>query len=110
MTLEDFALDGKDLATREAKVSLGGSYISAGGDEFMFDGKAWVGLLTDDAPREARAILLRCRRNPMNPAYGHTGCVSVVLAGHAVACKSIDPAGGRGNACLAVEGAHPPTE
>ena len=62
-TLEDFALDGKDLATREAKVSLGGSYISAGGDEFMFDGKAWVGLLTDDAPRETRAILLRCRRN-----------------------------------------------
>ncbi len=26
MTLEDFALDGKDPATREAKVSLGGSY------------------------------------------------------------------------------------
>jgi hypothetical protein len=110
MTLEDFALDGKDLATHEAKVLLGGSYISAGGNEFMFDGKVWVGLLTDDAPREARAILLRCRGHPMNPAYGHTGCISVVLAGHAVACRSIDPAGGRGNACLVVEGAHPPTE
>jgi uncharacterized protein YecT (DUF1311 family) len=111
ISLETFLLDGKDLAAREAKVSLSGVLVREGNVDVLYADAAamWtathypnrgnqleVPLLTDDASRDFRQYLLRCQSNP-------GGC-SVTVLGHATICKLSNAFGAtRELPCVAAE-------
>jgi hypothetical protein len=120
ISLETFLLDGKDLAARAAKVSLQGAYLQEGNIGMFFTNQVAimkvtqapqigrneprVPLLTDDATRESRQYLLRCRSNP---AAAQVGCPITIL-GHATMCTATGPLGvGQELPCVAVDEARP---
>lgn len=111
--VREFLLDGRELATRSARISLVGVYLPVGPLELMFgspgdaiqfanggslDAPA-VSLLTGDATREFRAQALNCRSSPATP---YTGCSARIL-GVASMCTLTNPFGVRREvACVAV--------
>jgi hypothetical protein len=106
ISVEAFALDGRDLASSQTKVLLSGSYIvEPGGAEFIGDENIRIGVLSDDAPREARSALVDCQRGIMDALFGLRGCRGMVIAGHAVACKLTSITGWHSPYCLSVENA-----
>lgn len=91
ISVEAFALDGKDLAAKVAKVSISGAYLGSDNSSFLFSDvrsvilatrypnlgdQPKVPLLTDNATREFRKRLLDCRSNP---ASTQVGCPVIVL-------------------------------
>ncbi len=112
VSVEGFALDGKELAAKRAKLAINGYYIRVGDSDFLYVNKLAVGmatrqnrqqpnvvLLTDDASREFRQLLLTCRSNPGNMF----GCPVTVL-GRATICALSNAFGGhREEPCVAVE-------
>jgi len=96
LTFEDFVLDGTELATSDAKVSIKGVYVKQGEIEMLFPSTlavlmaqqtlktdTGIGLLTGDAARSIRKHFLDCRNNFV--AAGG-GCQVTVL-GHATMCE-----------------------
>lgn len=113
ISVEQFVLDGKDLAVAAAKVALGGVYLREGNLDVLYanvrsvmlarggPNQPKVMLLTDDASRQFRQHLLTCQSNP---AGAQMGC-SVAFLGHATTCKLSNAFGGtRESPCVAVEG------
>jgi hypothetical protein len=113
ISVETFVLDGKDLASNAAKVSLGGVYIREGNLDVLYaDMRALmmvtqqrlnqpnVPLLTDNASREFRQHLLTCQSNP---ASAQMGC-SVTVLGGVTSCRLSNALGAsREEPCVAVE-------
>jgi hypothetical protein len=113
ISVEAFVLDGKDLATSAAKVSLSGVYIRQGNLDVLYANvqaamiansrglhQPNVPLLTDDASREFRHHLLMCQSNP---ASAEMGC-SVTVLGRVATCKLSNAFGAtREEPCVAVE-------
>lgn len=112
--VRDFVLDGKELASRSAKVSLSGVYMPVDNLEVLFstrvdaiqfaNGHAQsmpiVHLLTANATRSFRSELLNCRTNP---AAAQIGCV-VRLLGVATTCVLTNSFGRREEVpCLSVD-------
>lgn len=112
ITVETFVLDGRDLASKAAKVSLSAVYVREGKLEVLYaDTRAVmmaqerlyqpnVPLLTDDASRDFRQYLLRCQSNP---GSAQMGCPVTVL-GRATMCTLSNAFGGtRAQPCVTVE-------
>lgn len=114
ITVRDFVLDGRDLATQQAKRSLSGVYLSASNLELLFgtDGDAvqfsrglnrnspMVPLLTEGSSRVFRSQLLDCRSKP---AAATVGCRIHVL-GTVTFCAISGPLGERRDVpCVAVD-------
>ncbi len=114
ITVRDFILDGRDLASRSAKVSLVGVYLPAGNLDLLFSTNVdaiqfangdipnipVVHLLTANASRTFRSQLLNCRSNP---ATAYVGC-PVRILGTATMCVLTAPLGGRREVpCVSVE-------
>jgi hypothetical protein len=113
ISVEAFVLDGKDLATSAAKVSLRGVYIRQGNLDVLYANvqaamiansrglhQPNVPLLTDHASREFRLHLLKCQSNP---ASAEMGCPVTVL-GRVITCKLSNAYGAtREEPCVAVE-------
>jgi hypothetical protein len=82
ISVQTFALDGKDLAAKAAKVSLAGIYVREGNVDVLYSdslalyqgrrsgNSIEVTMLTDHAPREFRQRLLTCQSNPGCPQMG----------------------------------------
>jgi hypothetical protein len=98
ISVEAFLLDGKDLATKSAKISLSGAYLGDDNISFLFSNarsvilatkypnlgdQPKVPLLTENATREFRKRLLECRSNP---ASAQVGCLITVI-GRATMCR-----------------------
>jgi TPR repeat protein len=90
ITVEDFILDGKELAAANAKVSVKGAYAKWGENEMIFpSGTAvytaketlsmdtGIGVLTDDATRNVRKYILDC---VTTGAAAQFGCPMTVFA------------------------------
>lgn len=90
ITIEDFILDGKELAAAGAKVSIKGTYAKWGENEMLFpsgvaayraketfsiDGA--IGVLSNDATRSVRKYLLDCMTTG---AAAQLGCPLRVFA------------------------------
>lgn len=97
ISVETFALDGKELAGRAAKISISGVYLGDDHTSFIFsDARAVilatrypnlgeqpkVPLLVENASREFRKRLLGCRSNP---GSAQVGC-PVTVIGRATMC------------------------
>lgn len=112
ITVETFALDGKDLAAKAAKVLLRGAYVRTGNLDLLYANtkavmttKSYgqqqpnVSLLTEDAAREFRQRLLDCRSNPATAQFG----CSVTVIGHVTTCTLTNAFGARREEpCVAV--------
>ena len=113
ITVESFVLDGRDLASKATKVSLGGVYIRRGNLDVLYANvqaamiansrglhQPNVPLLIDYASREFRQHLLTCQSNP---ASAEMGCPVTVLGG-VTTCKLSNAFGAtREEPCVAVE-------
>jgi hypothetical protein len=113
ISVETFLLDGGDLAAKAAKVSISGTYIREGNLSVLYADRRTammaarglhqqsnVLLLTDDASREFRQVLLTCQSNP---ASAQVGC-PVTILGRATKCQLSNAFGGtRDESCVAVE-------
>ena len=95
ITVQDFILDGKELAAADAKVSIKGTYAKWGENEMLFPSAAAVytakqslstdggiGVLSDEATRTVRKYLLEC---VTNGAAAQFGCPLTVF-GRATMC------------------------
>jgi hypothetical protein len=111
---DDFALDGKDLAASSARVSVQGIYIRPGEIETLFPSllsiamarqslgaNAGIVLLTTDATRSARKLLLNCQNNPVG---AQIGC-PLTIRGRASMCTKTTLVGSTEVPCLIVEDA-----
>ena len=120
INVEDFVLDGADLARQGSRLSMQGAYLSAGNVGLLYADRVsliratqlgsvgqnfpTVPLLTDDATRSFRQFLLQCQ---MNPAAAQVGC-TVAITGAATICKLTSPLGvERELPCLAVDDGRP---
>ena len=113
ISIETFLLDGGDLTATAAKVSISGVYVREGNLSVLYAdrGSAMMAsrgrtqqpkvlLLTDNASREFRQVLLMCQSNPAN-AQG--GCPITIL-GRAEKCQYSNAFGAtRDESCIAVE-------
>jgi len=112
MSIETFLLDGGDLAAKAAKVSISGAYIREGNLSVLYADRGTamkatrghrqpnVLLLTDEASREFRQVLLTCQSNP---ASATVGC-PVTILGQATKCQLSNAFGAtRGEWCITVE-------
>ena len=113
ISIEAFMLDAKSLAASQARVSLVGAYVPDGNFEWFFARQTDVlqatagaanipkiPLLTEDAKREFRQFLLRCKSSP---GASEMGCLTVIT-GHVSLCSLSGPLGnGRGIPCVTVE-------
>ena len=116
ISFDTFALDAKSLAAAEARISMRGAYVPDGNFEWLFPGQAEamqaslypaqaqnitrIPLLTEDASRDFRGFLLKCKSIP---GADRTGCLTVVT-GHASMCEITGPLGAsRKLPCLIVE-------
>lgn len=113
ISVRDFILDGRGLASRSARLSVNGVYMPAGNLEMLLatrvdaiqfargdlpNGLA-IHLLTENAAREFRGQLLSCRSNP---ATTQIGC-PVRILGVATMCVLSSPFGVRQEVpCVAV--------
>ena len=112
-SIETFVLDGRNLASKGAKVSLNGVYMREGNLDILYaDVRAAmldtrqglhqpsVALLTDDAPRDFRQHLLICQSNPMS---AQMGC-SITVLGRVTTCTLSNALGStRQEPCVDVE-------
>jgi|GEM_PF-5500637 len=120
ISVETFMLDGKELSGRSAKVSLRGFYLPAGNIDLLFaDQKSVimvttypdiggnvprVPLLTDDASRDLRQYLLRCKADP---GAAQIGC-PITIIGNVTMCEASGPLGAhRELPCVAVVDGRP---
>jgi hypothetical protein len=116
ISFETFALDAKIMASSQAKVSLRGSYVPDGNMDWFFANRtdvimattngynssniARIPLLTEDATREFRQFLLRCKSNASS---SQLGCPAVIN-GHVTKCSLTGPLGAnRSLPCIVVE-------
>jgi hypothetical protein len=116
ISFDTFALDAKSLAAAEARISMSGAYVPDGNFEWLFPGQgeamqaslypaqgqniAKIPLLTEDASRDFRRFLLKCKSVP---GSDRMGCLTVVT-GHASMCEITGPFGARRKLpCLIVE-------
>jgi hypothetical protein len=113
ISFETFALDAKALAASESRISIAGAYVPDGNFEWLFVDQAAaiqanagapnitrIPLLTEDATREFRQALLRCKSTP---GSDQVGC-STVVSGHVSLCSLTGPlGGGRSLPCIIVE-------
>jgi hypothetical protein len=98
ISVEAFALDGRDLAAKAAKLSISGAYLGSDSISFLFSDarsvilatrypnlgdQPKVPLLTESATRQFRNRLLECRSNP---GTAQIGC-PVTVIGRATMCK-----------------------
>lgn len=96
ITVEAFALDAKSWAAAETRVSVRGAYLPDGNLEWLFPGQteaiqarsgarniSRIPLVTEDASREFRKALLRCKSMPSSD---HIGCRTLVT-GHVSLCS-----------------------
>jgi surface-adhesin protein E len=113
ISVETFELDAKSLAANQSKISLKGVYLSDGNVAWLLPSQvdairalndptaaravSRVPLITDEAGRDLRQQLLRCRANPLAQC-------SVVIRGHVSSCQSTTSLGTQWEmACVAVE-------
>lgn len=113
ITVLDFVLDGKELATRKAMLSLNGVYLPRGNLELLFGTNVdailfsngqnqtppTVYLLTENASRKFRSQLLACRNNP---SAAYVGC-RVHILGSATTCVLSGPFGNQRDSCVSVD-------
>jgi hypothetical protein len=113
ITVETFALDGRDLAAIERDVTLSGVYLREGNFDVLYATREAVMiakqqmlhqpnvlLLTDDASRDFRRTLLRCQSNPVDARFG----CPVAILGRATMCTLTNAFGAsRTEPCVAVE-------
>ena len=116
ISVETFELDAKTLAANQSKISLKGVYLSDGNVAWLLPAQvdairalndpaaaravSKVPLITDDAGRDLRQQLLRCRANPL----AAVAQCSVVIRGHVSTCQSTTSLGAQLEmACVAVE-------
>jgi hypothetical protein len=116
ISFETFALDAKTLAASQGRISMKGAYLPDGNSEWFFSSQteaiqatnspeaarniARIPLLTEDADRGFRQVLLRCKSTP---GSDHLGCPTVVT-GHVSLCTITSPLGNSGNLpCFVVE-------
>lgn len=116
ITFEAFALDAKSWATAQTRISMRGAYLPDGNLEWLFPGQveaiqaranpaiarnvARIPLVTDEASRDFRKILLRCKSTP---GAEQIGC-RTVITGHVSLCALTTPLGANGDIpCLVVE-------
>jgi hypothetical protein len=116
ISFETFALDAKAMASSQAKVSLRGSYVPDGNMDWFFANRtdvimattngynssnvARIPLLTEDATREFRHFLLKCKSNGSS---SQLGCPAVIN-GHVTKCSLTGPLGAnRSLPCIVVE-------
>lgn len=115
ISVETFALDGKELAAKAAKVSISGAYLGGGNISLLFNDtravilatrypnlgeQPKVPLLVDSASREFRKRLLSCRSSP---GSAQVGCPITVL-GRVTMCTFQNELGATRDApCLNVE-------
>jgi hypothetical protein len=115
ISFETFLLDGKDLATRTAKVSLNGAYTREGNVDVLYPdmrvliiahnyqsagNQQRIPLLIDDASRDFRQRLLMCRSNP---ASAQIGCPFTVLGQVTICTLSNGLGAERTSPCISVE-------
>jgi hypothetical protein len=111
--VETLELDAKALAANQSKISLKGVYMSDGNVAWLLPSLvdairamrdpasaravSKVPLVTDDAGRDLRQQLMKCRANPMPQC-------SIVVRGHVSTCQSTTSLGTPLEmACVAVE-------
>jgi hypothetical protein len=112
ISVQNFELDGADLAGRTAKLAVSGAYVREGNLDVLYTdtqaaGMAYGGvrrpkvpLLIDNAPRELRERLQNCRTDLSTTRIG---CAVTVL-GHATRCTVTNAFGTtREEPCLEVE-------
>ena len=114
IAVRDFILDGRELASRSAKVSLVGVYLPAGNLHLLFSNNVdavqfangpvqniqLVHLLTTNASHSFRSQVLACRSNP---SAEYVGC-AVRILGIATMCALTGPLGARQEVpCVSVE-------
>jgi hypothetical protein len=115
ISFETFALDAKSMAAAQAKVFMRGSYVPDGNMEWLFPGQveaiqarnsplgsniARIPLLTEDASRDYRKALLRCKSTP---GADQMGCLTTVT-GHVSVCSMTSGLGvSREVPCIVVE-------
>jgi hypothetical protein len=120
IAFDTFALDAKNLAATQARISVKGAYVPDGNFEWLFasQGEAVqasmspvqarnvprIPLLTEDASREFRKFLLNCKSIP---GADRTGCLTAIT-GHVSMCSVTGPFGGsRTLPCVVVENGRP---
>lgn len=115
ISFETFTLDAKSLAGGQARVTITGSYVPDGNVEWLFasqvdavrarkspagSGITGIPLLTDDASREFRKFLFKCKSRPGSDT---TGCL-VAIVGHVSVCSMTNAISGvRDIPCIIVE-------
>jgi len=115
ISFETFALDAKSMAAAQSRVSMKGSYVPDGNMEWLFPGQveaiqarnspmgsniARIPLLTEDASRDYRKALLRCKSTP---GADQMGCPTTIT-GHVSVCSITNGLGGsREVPCIVVE-------
>jgi TPR repeat protein/uncharacterized protein YecT (DUF1311 family) len=112
ITFEDFMLDGKEFAANGVKVSIQGVYVKQGESEMLYpsllaistarervtaDGA--ISILTGDATRSLRKLVLDCRNNPVG---AQIGC-SLTVVGYVSMCTRTTLLGSTNMPCLIVE-------
>jgi thiamine kinase-like enzyme len=116
ITVETFALDGRDLAAIDREVTLTGVYLREGNFDVLYASRQAammanqqglhqpnVLLLTDDASRDFRQTLLRCQSNHVDARFG----CPVAISGRATMCTLTSAFGAsRKEPCVAVEDGH----
>jgi hypothetical protein len=113
ISVETFELDAKTLTANQSKISLKGVYLWDGNVAWLLPAQvdairvlnnpaaartvSKVPLITDDAGRDLRQQLLKCRANPLAQCF-------VVIRGHVSTCQSTTTLGAQLEmACVAVE-------
>lgn len=115
LSINDFLLDGRELASRQAKVALQGTYAREGNIDVLYasvqdmamsqhggsNTQPRVPILTDDASRPLRQIMLQCQST--GAYFQKLGCAFAVK-GRATTC-SVSNAFGvtRQEPCVAAE-------
>jgi hypothetical protein len=104
------------MASKQSRISMKGTYVPDGNMEWFFSSPQdaiqvsaggynssnipRIPLLTEDATREFRQFLLRCKSNPSS---SQLGC-SAVISGHVSQCSITGPLGAnRSLPCIVVE-------
>ena len=120
IAFETFALDAKNLAAAQVRISVKGAYVPDGNLEWLFasQGEAVqasmypaqgrniprIPLLTEDASRDFRQFLLKCKSIP---GADRTGCLTAIT-GHVSMCSMTGPLGSnRTLPCIVVENGRP---
>jgi hypothetical protein len=116
ISFETFTLDAKSMVASQARISIRGSYVPDGNMEWLFPGQveaiqarnsptagsniARIPLLTEDASRDYRKYLLRCKSMP---GADQTGCLTTII-GHVSVCSITSGLGvSRDAPCIVVE-------